>query len=327
MCGNLNKILRVAFPFKKNNTFLSGKHFDNTYYNFFMKALKRNKKISITYFPADEKFDTSILKKKFDIILLWSNNEWGTPELENIEQSHIPVIARGGDPKMAEKSAKNHKKWKIDHYFHFFSEDFFYQRYPKNFKYKTILFGLEPEIYQDLTSFKDRIKNKILVSGLIGNTKFISRIINDIRNPKWNSLRCKYLRTMSAKLPYVDYDSVLQTKYVNDKYPLLLSKYRASIAADTYTPVIKYWESAGAGCLTFMEISKKNKGEYIGFRDYETAIFINEKNYQEKFEEFLNDPDNPKWENIANAGRKYALEEVNNDKAVESLVKLMEDLL
>lgn len=82
-----------------------------------------------------------------------------------------------------------------------------------------------------------------------------------------------------------------------------------------------------AGCLTFMEITKKNGGEYLGYVDGETAIFINESNYEEKFGEFLKNPGNPKWERIANAGRKYALENLNNDKAVDSLVDLMEEFI
>ena len=38
----MNKKIRVAYIFHKNNIFLSGDHFDNTYYNFFIKALGRN---------------------------------------------------------------------------------------------------------------------------------------------------------------------------------------------------------------------------------------------------------------------------------------------
>jgi len=76
-----------------------------------------------------------------------------------------------------------------------------------------------------------------------------------------------------------------------------------------------------------MEITKLNQGDYLGFQDGETAIFINEKNYKQKFNEYLNDPNNPKWELIANQGRKHALENLNNDKAVTSLVELMEEIL
>ena len=35
----------------------------------------------------------------------------------------------------------------------------------------------------------------------------------------------------------------------------------------------------------------------------------------------------PKWEKIASKGREYTLKNLNNDKAVESLVELMQSLL
>ena len=324
----MKKVLDVAFIFHKDNYFLSGKHFDNCYYNFFMKALKRNSEISVKYFATEDVFDASVLKNKFDVILLFGNADFGMPkEIKNIERLGIPVIARSADPRDAKKAQKNHSRWNIDYYFHFHSKKFFYELYPKKFRYKTIFYGVEPSLFQNLNPFKKRIKNKILNSGNVGNLNFISKILNDIRDPKWNNYRCKILRTKCNNLPYVDYTSTLEHEYVNDRYPLLLQKYQGAIAADTYSPVIKYWEIPASGCLTFMEISKKNGGEYIGFEDYENAIFINEKNYQDKFSEYLTDIDNKKWENIAKAGNKFALRKFNNDQGIESLVELMKTLL
>ena len=322
----INKI-RVAFIYKDDNIFLSGKHFDNCYYHFFINALKRNKRLDIKNFPTKSEFDASILRNKFDIILLWSNADWGMPnEIKGIQELDIPVIARSTDPGDAKKAIKNHKRWKIDYYFHFHSERFFHELYPSNFKYKTIIFGIERSLYQNLQPFKTRVKNKILNSGNVSNTKIFSRIINDIRNPKWNNYRCKILRTKCNELPYVYHTSTLKHDYVNDKHPLLLEKYRAAIAADTYSPVITYWEKPAAGCLTFMEITDKNKGEYVGFEDGKTAIFIDEDNYKLRFKQYLSEPDNPQWERIAEAGRIYSLENFNNDKAVFHLIDLMESL-
>jgi len=320
--------IRVAFIFGESNIFLKGTHFDNIYYNFFMKALKRNERIIVTNFPTKNSFDTSILKNNFDVILLWSNNQWGMPEeLKNIHTLDIPVIARAADPADAPKSIKLHEKWKIDYYFHFFDKSFFYDLYPSHFKYKTIIFGVEPSLYETVIPYDERIKTKILNSGAIGNTKFISRIINTIKNPKWNALRCYYLRTKCSKLSYVDYTSTLDHIFVNDRYPLLLQKYAGAIAANSFNPNAKYWEISAAGCLTFMEITKKNKGQFLGYEDGKTAIFINQNNYKEKFQEFLSDPTNPKWKEIANAGRNYTLKNFNNDTAISSLIDLMEYLL
>ena len=293
-----------------------------------MKALNRNNKIDVSNFPTKRSFDASTLKNNFDVILLWSNNEWGMPdELKNIQSLDIPVIARAADPAEAKRSINLHKKWKIDYYFHFFDKSFFYELYPSHFKYKTIIFGLEPSLYDTVTPFNERIKTRILNSGAIGNTKFSSRIINTIQNPKWNALNCYNLRTKCCKLPYVDYTSTLAHSFVNDRYPLLLQKYAGAIAANSFNPNAKYWEISGAGCLTFMEITKKNKGQFLGYEDGKTAIFINESNYKQKFQEYLRDPNNKKWQEIASAGRNYTLKNFNNDKAVSSLVDLMEYLL
>lgn len=321
--------IRAALIYHQNNVFLSGKHYDNTYYHFFMNALKRNAELDVTYFATGDRFDASVLRDKFDIILLWHNNEFGMPkEILGIQDLDIPVIARATDPKDVPKSIKFHKKWKIDYYFHFHLDEFFYETgYPKNFKYKTIIFGLESSLYQNTKPFDQRIKDRLLNTGNTGNTRLLSRIINKIRDPKWNALTAYYLRTMCNKLPYVDYTPTLSHEYVNDRYPLLLQKYAGAIAACSYNPVIKYWEIPAAGCLTFMEITKKNKGEFLGFIDEETAIFITEKNYKEKFNEYLSDPENPKWERIANAGREFTLKNYTNDKAVESLVDLMHTLI
>ncbi len=320
--------LRVAFIHHKQNIFLSGHHFDNTYYNFFMRALRRNENIDVVNVPTGRQFDCLKLKNKFDVILLWQNSLFGMPEeLLNIEKLSIPVIAKCSDPIDTKESIEFHEKWNISCYFHFISKDFFYELYPKEFNYKTIIFGLEPSLYKNLKPFNERIKNRILLSGAIGNKKFLSRIINDIRNPKWNAYRCYFLRTQCTKLSYIDYTPTLNHKYVGDMYPKLLEKYATSVAADTFTPAVKYWEMTAAGCLTFMEITEKNKGKHIGFNDGLNAIFINENNYKEKFEDYLADIDNPKWQEIALAGRDYALKELNNDKAVESLVELMREMI
>ena len=293
-----------------------------------MNALKRNSALDVSYFPTGKTFDANQLKDKFDIILLWENNSYGMPEeIKNIDNLGLPIICKASDPGQAKTSIPFHKKWNIDHYFHFIDRDYFYELYPKNFKFSTIMFGVEPCLYEKIIPFKERIKEKILNSGNVGNSKFLSQLISKIRTPRWNAWSQYKLRRMCVNLPYVDYTSTLKHEFINDNYPKLLQKYRAAIAASTYNPSAKFWEIPSAGCLTFMEITQKNKGNNLGFVDNETAIFINEKNYQEKFKDYLSDMDNPKWERIANNGRKFALENFNNDKAVDSLVSLIENLV
>ena len=166
--------INVALIYKSNYIFFSGKHFDTTYYHFFIEALKRNPKLKISFFPTEDIFDASTLHGKFDVILLWENSLFGMPqEIKNIQDVDIPVIAKAGDPNRAKSSIRLHKKWKIDYYFHYFPEPLFYEWYPHNFKYKSIKFGIEPAIYQSLKPFNERMKNKILNSGAIGNKKII----------------------------------------------------------------------------------------------------------------------------------------------------------
>jgi len=322
--------IRVAFIYHESNIVLSGNHYDNTYYHFFMNALNRNEQIKVTYFATKDTFDSLVLKDKFDIVLLWQSSAFGMPKkIFNMNKLEIPVIAKHGDPSDAKDSIKNHSEWKINHYFHFLPPSYMAKLYPKYFRYKSIHFGLEKSLYQNVISFKNRINNRILNSGVVGSNKITNKIYWFLRDRTDKNPYIGYkLRTMCNELSYVDYTSTLEHKYVNDNYVTLLQKYRAVIAATSDSPTIKYWETPAAGCLTFMEITEKNYGkEIVEFEDGKSAIFINKDNYKEKFEEYLSDYDNPKWEKIAENGRKVALEEYNNDKGIESLVNLMKELL
>ena len=321
--------IRVAFIYHKSNIFLSGKHYDNTYYNFFISALKRNEKIDVTYFPTENIFDASILKDSFDIILLWVNFKFGMPQkILGINELDIPVISRIGDPRDAKEGLKMDKEWKIDYYFHYYPKALFDELYSTNLKYKNIVYGLELSLYENVKSFDNRINDRILNSGAVGSFKIFSRILDKVRNPKYTNLYGYRLRTLCNKLSYVEYTPTLQHEYVNDRYPLLLQKYQSAIAASSDSPTIKYWEIPAAGCLTFMEMTNFNHGaEFLDFIDGESAIFINEYNYKEKFEEFLSDQNNPKWKKIADAGRELAMKKYNNDKGAESLVELMEEFV
>ena len=76
-----------------------------------------------------------------------------------------------------------------------------------------------------------------------------------------------------------------------------------------------------------MEITEKNYGKFLGYKDGENCVIINEKNYQKKFDEYISDYNNPKWKEIANAGREFTMKNYTNDNAVDSLLELMQNLL
>jgi len=326
----MNRPIRLAFVYKKSYNYFQPGHFDRTSADFFLKAFERNKELDVTYHPCESNFDVEKLSGKCDVILLPMNRSDGAPnKLENIKKVGIPVISRTGDPHSAEKygDVEFIEKNKIDLVFSSHPDSYIYKFYPKRVNHKTVIYGLEKNLYENIIPFKERNKNKILCTGAIGKTSVKSRIGNAILNPKRSGWYFYKLRTLSTKLSYVDYSGIKDGKYPNDDYVTYLTRYRATIAASTFYPTLKYWENAAAGCLTFMEITNKNDGYFIGFENEKSAIFINERNYQEKFQEFLSDPDNPKWEEIANAGRKFAMDELNNDKAVQKIVEYVKELV
>ena len=324
-----DKKIRVSLVYKKSYNYFQPDHFDQTSYDFFFKALKRNIQLEISYYPCEKKFDVSKIKGKCDVILLPNNSTDGSPDvLIGIKNSNIPVISRTGDPYDAKKYNQIEfcEENKIDYLFSSIPDSFIYKYYPKNIKQKIIIFGLEPELYQNVPPFKTRIKDRILITGAMGRTDLKNRAANYILNPGRSGWYHYKLRTLCKELDYVEYSGMKGKKYLTEDYPTYTSKYRAIIAATTFYPTLKYWENAAAGCLTFMEITEKNDGYFLGYKDNETSIFINQKNYKEKFQQYMSDPNNPKWEEIANAGREYTMNNLTNDQAVNSLVELMKEV-
>jgi hypothetical protein len=298
-----------------------------------MNALKRSDRLSVTYFPSGEIFDATGFDKKFDSIILASNQNVtgeGVPEkITGIKKLKIPVLCITGDVQDALQFDPRifHEKYKIDYYFEMYSDSWFYKFYPKEFNFKTVYIGLEPSLYQNLKPFNFRIKNKILNSGNLGRIKLTSRLFNFFMKRGYSNYDFYKLRTICNNLSYVDHTPTLQHEYIGDKYPNLLEKYAGAIAATTMSPSRKYLEIPAAGCLTFMEATPRNNAHKLGFVDNKTAIFINESNFQKRFEEFLSDPENPKWEEIARNGREHALNNLTNDVGVNQLADLIEELI
>ena len=327
-----DKKIRVALVYKKSYNFFQPDHFDRTSYDLFFKALKRNRQLEISYYPCEKKFDVSKIKGVCDIILIPNNRTDGCPDtIIGIKNSSIPIISKTGDPHDTKKYNQIEfcEKNKIDYLFSHHPDSLIYKYYPKNIKHKTIIYGLEPQLYQNVSPFKTRIKDRILITGKMGRTDLRNRIANYVLNPGRSGWYLYKLRTLCKELDYVEYNGIKEklSDNKNQDYPAYTSKYRAIIAATTFYPTLKYWENSAAGCLTFMEITKKNDGYFLGYKDNETAIFIDEKNYKEKFQQYISDPDNPKWEQIANAGREYTMNNLTNEQAVTSLVELMKDII
>tara|TARA_Y100000996_G_scaffold415533_1_gene410892 strand:+ start:6832 stop:7812 length:981 start_codon:yes stop_codon:yes gene_type:complete len=326
----MEKTIKVSLIFKKNYNYFSETHFDRTTKDFFLNSLTNHPELELSFFPCENEFDTTKLKGKCDVILLANNRTDATPEnLIGIDTLEIPVVSRVGDPHHAEKydQISFHEQWKISHYFGTIPKNYFYKFYPETFDYDNVIFGLEPELYQNLKPFDERIKNRILNSGATGKLNFKSRAAAALLKPRNSGWYFYKLRTKCNTLPYVDYRGLRGAKFPNSNYSEYLSQYQSAIAATTYYPTQKYWEIPAAGCLTFMEITPTNFGDYLGFKDNETAIFINEKNYKNKFEAYLSDPENNNWKEIAEAGHDYTIKNLTNDIALEKLIEIFKKLI
>ena len=328
----MKKKMHVTFIYK-DCTSLSEHNYYTQHRNLLLKALRRNNSIDVNYVLTSNIFDIDKIKDKTDIILLYEDQNISAncvpDELHGIKDSKIPVIVKIGDPWDAKKyDIKAHKeKYKIDGYFGTYDADFFYKYYPKSFKYKRIFYGIEPKLYQNVSEYDQRIKNKILNSGAVANKKLRNRIFTKLFKGEEDPMKHYKLRTMCNALPYVTYTTTLGHQYVGDKYSLLLQKYSAAIAATTDIYTIKYFEMPASGCLTFMEVNDNNFAKNLGYRDNESAIFINEKNYKQKFDEYILDLNNPKWRQIANAGREHAMKTFNNDEGVNSLIEFFKEFI
>lgn len=328
----MEKKIRIAFIYK-DCLGLSERNFFTQHRNLLLKALARNNDVDVKYYLCDKNFDVAKIQDQVDAIILYEDqNIWANcvpDELSGIKDSGIPVIVKIGDPwdgtKYDVKASK--EKYKIDGYFGTYATEFFYKYYPKNFNYKCILYGVEPSLYENVIPFEDRIKDRILNSGAIASTKFTNRIFAKLTKGEGNPIKHYKLRTLCNNLTYVDYTTTLGHEFIGDKYPLLLQKYASAIAATTDIYTMKYFEMPAAGCLTFMEVTENNYAQNLGYRDGESAIFINEKNYEEKFQEYLSDISNPKWKEIAMLGREHALKNFNNDKGIVALVDYVKEFL
>ena len=202
---------------------------------------------------------------------------------------------------------------------------------PDHFKYETVHCGLEPSLYAGEVSWSERVPDRIAISGIMDERFDIMRKMYYrayLRKPKALLPGFHYkLRTKCSKLPYVIHTCAIWPGQSTDQLHKILSRFKAAIAATTSFPTVKYKETPAAGCLTFMEITDRNHGSFLGFEDGKSAVFIDESNYLERFQEYLDNPDDSRWKRIAQAGRRHALENLSNDKGVEMLVGIMRKAL
>ena len=319
----------MALVYSKANKHYTESHYNDPYYLFFRRALQRNKKLDIDYIEhMGRGIDPSSLHKDYDVVLIPSIDTATLLALSGIENSSIPVIVKSGDPHTTKMHnvLLRHKELKIDYYFDLYAPSSFYKYYPKHFKYETVVFGLEPSLYSNLRPYDERVHDRIAISGVMDKPDLKHKLYYRVflrRIPEFSSWHHYKLRTKCNSLPYVIHTRDVWPDQGTEELPEVLSIFRAAIAAATTFPTMKYMETPASGCLTFMEITEQNDGLHLGYKDGKTAIFLNDDNYKTKLKDFIDNPHDPKWKRIAQAGQKYTLEHLSNDNATDSLVNLM----
>ena len=72
---------KIAVIFEKSNVYLSGRHYDNVYYHFFMDALKRNENLFVWNYQKDlPKLETGQPKQVYKQLELetFANGTYGS---------------------------------------------------------------------------------------------------------------------------------------------------------------------------------------------------------------------------------------------------------
>jgi len=83
-------------------------------------------------------------------------------------------------------------------------------------------------------------------------------------------------------------------------YVDFVAGYAGALALHDYFPVPKYFEMPYAGCVTFAQYYEEY--EALGFKDFETCVYVNYDNFEKRVKDFLNDISS--YQKIADAGRK-----------------------
>lgn len=299
---------KIGLLYRKNHYAFTGNYFDNTFYNFLFKALNRVELADVIYIPKEEVFDYKEYEGKIDALILFDPTPKGCPkEIRNLDLFKGPKFFHAVDAHHALTVIEGRRR--IDYYrdlnlteaFTHHNLLYFRKFYPEDeFNHYHIFPGFETTQYENLPAFEKRINDRVLITGAM-STGFYQ------------------LRRKIATHPKVIHIGS-SAGFVNDRFPLLLSKYRASVAAAGFSLVMKFIEVPAAGCLTFFGKTPTNELHSLGIIDGQHGIIVDELNYSSKLDEYINTKNDPKWAKIANTGKKYFWENYTNDAQAKKLL-------
>lgn len=325
-------VVRILALYSQYNDWYTPNHRELVLYHF-ANGLNKHPKMEVCLYPHSGTIPLNRLVKEYDAIFLLSLDYSAACALRNLPENRIPVIARLDDPQRPTKYLIFDwlKKCRVIHGIEKFPLPCIRKYYPESIlkDYTMIQYGIEPSLFDVcVIPWEERIANEVVISGVMPPRSLIERFINSLQEDKYFRRTYHYkLRAKCAELNNVVHIRQLSRQEMAKDYATLLGNYRAAIAASTWYPVVKYFEKPASGCLTFMEVTKQNHGAEIGFEDGVNAVFINKDNYKKRIQEYLHTPDDPKWKAIAKAGREHTLKNLNNEKAIDKLFTLFQELI
>ena len=324
-------MIRVLALFSQYDEWFMPDHRDLALYNF-ANSLNKHPKMEVRLYAHSGTIPLDALVKEYDVIFLLSLDYSAVCALRNLPENRIPVVARMGDPHVATALPMFDwlKKCRVVHGVEKFPLSCIRMYYPESVlkDYTMIQYGIEPNLFDDcVIPWEERIANEVAISGVMPLKSLRGRFAESLIQKKDFRLSYHYkLRAKCMELDHVVNVTQLSKQMRSSDFPTLLGNYRAAIAAASWYPVIKYYETPASGCLTFMEVTEQNHCAEIGYEDEMNAVFINKDNYKKKIREYLKTPHDPKWKDIAKAGKEHTLKNLNNKKATDKLFTILQEV-
>jgi len=293
--------MRIGCVYNINDMGMSGVHWTNNAYRFFRRGLLETGLAEVDLLPVETDVRARRLEG-YDVLIFYSLENLepiGLNQLSCLKVVRAPDAHNINDRWMAKAAG-------FDLVINHQTPEYVRRFLPDEFRYEQIIFGIDKETHKS-PLWSNRKADKILLTGVLGR-------------PEHYRLR-KFCKGVYG-VTYVGKGA----GYVGNAYAELLGMYRTAIAACSTTSVYKYFEIPACGALSFMEVNEQNGCDNLGFIDGENAVFINRKNYRERLTEYRKTRDNPKWQRIAENGRRLVLERYENRVQGKKLIELIEEM-
>jgi len=313
--------MKLAFVYNPRNPYLCGMRYNANWERFFLRALPSV--ADVTMYASDDELDVAPHAGEHDAWVFFGKTEWELPpRLRGVDRIRAPKVCCAGDAHRRDKMSVAYgatereccEKWGFDAYFFQHSPSYFHRFYPADWTYWWVPFGVDERLYARFTPFARRRKDKVLLTGALGQEFYP-------------------LRTALAGRPFVHheppgsyqgFDCYVPGRYARDDYPKLLNQWAASVASG-YSVLCKHFEVPAAHCLTFLHV--EDGGDLLGFVDGVSAVLVTRESAEERIGEFLSEPGDPIWEEIARNGRAHVLANFTHRRMAERLVARIRSLL